>query len=59
HLWRLGLSAGWVLKSASVVALAAIPLGRLVGGSAETAALALVIAAALAVSARGPRAERG
>ena len=47
HLWRLGLSAGWVLKSASVLALAVIPLGRLVGGSAETAALALVIAVAL------------
>jgi len=47
HLWLLGLSSGWSLKFGSVLALPTIWLGHAVNGAAQTAALCVVITAAL------------
>ena len=52
HLWLLGLSSGWALKVAALVALGTIPIGHEVNGDVQVVALCVVIAAALVVSRR-------
>jgi len=55
HLWLLGLSSGWALKIAALVALGTIPIGHEVTDDVQVVALCVVIAVALVVSARVER----
>ena len=55
HLWLLGLSSGWALKIAALVALGTIPIGHEVTGDVQVVSLCVVIAVALVVSARVER----
>ena len=52
HLWLLGLSSGWALKIAAVVALGTIPIGHEVTGDVQVVALCVVIAVALVATRR-------
>jgi low temperature requirement protein LtrA len=55
HLWLLGLSSGWALKIAALVALGTIPIGHEVTGDLQVVVLCVVLAAALIASARVER----
>jgi low temperature requirement protein LtrA len=52
HLWRLGLSTGWVLKVAAGFAVAASVLGASMSGAAEVITLAVVLVVAIVLTAR-------
>ena len=52
HLWLLGLSSGWALKVAALVALGTIPIGHEGTGDLEVVALCAVIAVALVATRR-------
>jgi hypothetical protein len=55
HLWLLGLSSGWALKVAALVALGTIPIGHELTGDLQVVALCVVIAAALFATRRDAR----
>ena len=52
HLWLLGLSSGWALKGAALVAVATIPLGHEVSGDVQVVGLCVVLVVALAATRR-------